>query len=145
MSLLHYSRYPCVHCQGNAFRAEFEDLGGELGRVKYLRCLNCTVSSPENPREQPALLAPRDAAAAAERDEMQARIAAEEWEEEHPEITRPYAVRVNGGRIGMFATQDEASTFLKEWADQWAKPETKLEVWHEPYWGRRELLEEVMA
>lgn len=145
MSLLNYSKYPCVHCQGNAFRAEFEDLGGELGRVKFLRCLNCNVAYAEYTPEQKALLAKWEAEAEAERDEMQARIAAEEWEEQHPEITHPYAVRVNGGRIGMFATQDEASAFLKEWAGQWAKPEAKLEVWHEPYWGKRELLEEVMA
>ena len=154
MSLLNYSRYPCVHCQGNAFRAEFEDMGGELGHVKFLRCLNCDVAYAEYTPEQKALLAKweaeaeaeRDEAEAeAERDEAQARIAAEELEEQHPEITRPYAVRVNGGRIGMFATQDEASAFLKEWADRWAKPGDKLEVWREPYWGKRELLEEVMA
>lgn len=145
MSLLNYSRYPCVHCQGNAFRAEFEDMGGELGHVKFLRCLNCDVAYAEYTPEQKALLAKWEAEAEAERDEAQARIAAEELEEQHPEITRPYAVRVNGGRIGMFATQDEASAFLKEWADRWAKPEAKLEVWREPYWGKRELLEEVMA
>lgn len=139
MSLLNYSRYPCVHCQGNAFRAEFEDMGGELGRVKFLRCLNCNIAYAEYTPEQKALLAKWEAEA------VQARIAAEELEEQHPEITRPYAVRVNGGRIGMFATQDEASAFLKEWADKWARPESKLEVWREPYWGKRELLEEVMA
>ena len=120
-------------------------MGGELGHVKFLRCLNCDVAYAEYTPEQKALLAKWEAEAEAERDEAQARIAAEELEEQHPEITRPYAVRVNGGRIGMFATQDEASAFLKEWADRWAKPEAKLEVWREPYWGKRELLEEVMA
>ena len=78
MSLLNYSRYPCVHCQGNAFRAEFEDMGGELGHVKFLRCLNCDVAYAEYTPEQKALLAKWEAEAEAERDEAQARI--DGWE-----------------------------------------------------------------
>ena len=68
MSLLNYSRYPCVHCQGNAFRAEFEDMGGELGRVKFLRCLNCNVAYADYTPEQKALLAKWEAEAEHDRD-----------------------------------------------------------------------------
>lgn len=144
MSLLHQSRHPCVHCQGNAFRAEFEEVDG-LGPVRYLRCLNCDAAYPEYSERQREILESWEAEEDAVRTQAQAEIAREILEEKHPEISRPFAVRVNGGRIGMFASQAEASTAMRQYAEQWAKPGSKLELWHEPYYGARKCLEEVSA
>lgn len=140
MSNLHSSRHPCVHCQGNAFRAEFEEVNG-LGRVKYLRCLNCGNAYPEYTAEQDAIMERWEA----ETEEAHRR-ACEEFEQEmydyyHPEAKCPFAVRVNGTRLGIFETQEEASAYLKAWAERWAKPGARLEVWKEPDWGAHECLE----
>lgn len=117
MSTADYARAPCVHCQGNAFRAEWREEQG-LGMVRYVTCLNCGNSYPEFTAEQRKLLDEMDVAQDRQRQEAYGRMLDELREssrryEVEKSVHRDDGVQVGWTRIGTFRTEQDAQDYIQ--------------------------------
>ena len=117
MSTADYARTPCVHCQGNAFRAEWREEQG-LGMVRYVTCLNCGNSYPEFTAEQRKLLDEMDVQQDRQRQEAYGRMLDELREsarrfEVEKSVHRDDGVQVGWTRIGSFRTEQDAQDYIE--------------------------------
>ena len=106
----------CVHCQGNAFRAEWRE-EQDLGPVKYLTCLNCGNSYPEFTPEQRRILREEDEEQDRRRQESYGRMldelkAASRRYDVEKSVHRDDGVQVGWTRIGTFRTEQDAQDYI---------------------------------
>lgn len=113
MSLVDIPRHPCVHCQGEAFRASFEH-DDVLGDVKFMECLNCGYTFPEYSPAQIDAMRRMDEQEEAARTQALNAIWDEYEDRRDPTRKRPYRLYMSGpecsGMVehGLFATVEEA-------------------------------------